>query len=160
MFVDFKSLSKESRVWIFQSIQLIEDATIEKINVKLKFFLDEWKSHQMNFKSSFEIRNNTFIIIAADDRNLVSGCSIDSLVNFIKELESLFDLQLMDKLHVKYIHNNEIQTMHLNDFKILCQNLEKNQELMVFNNLVKNIYELNHMWNVDVRESWHKKYLK
>ena len=160
MFVNFKSLSKDSRVWIFQSIGFIDDPTIEKINSKLKIFLDDWKSHQMNFKSSFEIRNNTFIIIAADESNLVSGCSIDSLVNFIKELESLFDLQLMDKLHVKYIFNDEIQTKHLNDFKILCQSLEKNQELIVFNNLVKNIFELNHNWNVDIRESWHKKYLK
>ena len=160
MFVNFKSLSKDSRVWIFQSIGFIDDPTIEKINSKLKIFLDEWKSHQMNFKSSFEIRNNTFIIIAADESNLVSGCSIDSLVNFIKELESLFDLQLVDKLHVKYIFNDEIQTKHLNDFKILCKSLENNQELIVFNNLVKNIYELNHNWNVDVRESWHKKYLK
>ena len=160
MFVDFKSLSNDSRVWIFQSIQMIDNTTIEKIKSKLKLFLDNWKSHQMNFKSSFEIRNNTFIIIAADESNLVSGCSIDSLINFIKELESLFDLQLMDKLHVKYIFNNEIQTKHLNDFKILCHSIDKNQELMVFNNLVKNIYELNHNWNVDVRESWHKKYLK
>ena len=160
MFVDFKSLSNDSRVWIFQSTQMIDNTTIEKIKSKLKLFLDNWKSHQMNFKSSFEIRNNTFIIIAADESNLVSGCSIDSLINFIKELESLFDLQLMDKLHVKYIFNNEIQTKHLNDFKILCHSLDKNQELMVFNNLVKNIYELNHNWNVDVRESWHKKYLK
>ena len=160
MFVDFKSLSNDSRVWIFQSIQMIDNTTIQKIKSKLKLFLDNWKSHQMNFKSSFEIRNNTFIIIAADESNLVSGCSIDSLINFIKELESLFDLQLMDKLHVKYTFNNEIQTKHLNDFKILCQSIDKNQELMVFNNLVKNIYELNHNWNVDVRESWHKKYLK
>ena len=160
MFVDFKSLSNDSRVWIFQSIQMIDNTTIQKIKSKLKLFLDNWKSHQMNFKSSFEIRNNTFIIIAADESNLVSGCSIDSLINFIKELESLFDLQLMDKLHVKYIFNNEIQTKHLNDFKILCHSIDKNQELMVFNNLVKNIYELNHNWNVDVRESWHKKYLK
>ena len=160
MFVDFKSLSNDSRVWIFQSIQMIDNTTIEKIKSKLKLFLNNWKSHQMNFKSSFEIRNNTFIIIAADESNLVSGCSIDSLINFIKELESLFDLQLMDKLHVKYIFNNEIQTKHLNDFKILCHSIDKNQELMVFNNLVKNIYELNHNWNVDVRESWHKKYLK
>ena len=160
MFVNFKSLSNDSRVWIFQSIQMIDNTTIEKIKSKLKLFLDNWKSHQMNFKSSFEIRNNTFIIIAADESNLVSGCSIDSLINFIKELESLFDLQLMDKLHVKYTFNNEIQTKHLNDFKILCQSIDKNQELMVFNNLVKNIYELNHNWNVDVRESWHKKYLK
>ena len=139
---------------------MIDNTTIEKIKSKLKLFLDNWKSHQMNFKSSFQIRNNIFIIIAADESNLVSGCSIDSLINFIKELESLFDLQLMDKLHVKYIFDNEIQTKHLNDFKILCNSIDKNQELMVFNNLVKNIYELNHNWNVDVRESWHKKYLK
>ena len=160
MFVDFKSLSKDSRVWIFQSIRVIDNTTIEKIKTKLKLFLDNWKSHQMNFKSSFEIRNNTFIIIAADESNLVSGCSIDSLVNFIKELESLFDLQLTDKLHIKYIFNDEIQTKHLDDFKILCQSLKKNQELIVFNNLVKNVFELNHNWNVDIRESWHKKYLK
>ena len=134
MFVDFKSLSKDSRVWIFQSIRVIDNTTIEKIKTKLKLFLDNWKSHQMNFKSSFEIRNNTFIIIAADESNLVSGCSIDSLVNFIKELESLFDLQLTDKLHIKYIFNDEIQTKHLDDFKILCQSLKKNQELIVFNN--------------------------
>lgn len=160
MFVDFKSLSKDSRVWIFQSIRVIDNTTIEKIKTKLKLFLDNWKSHQMNFKSSFEIRNNTFIIIAADESNLVSGCSIDSLVNFIKELESLFDLQLTDKLHIKYIFNDEIQTKHLDDFKILCQSLKKNQELIVFNNFVKNVFELNHNWNVDIRESWHKKYLK
>ena len=30
----------------------------------------------------------------------------------------------------------------------------------IYNNLVKNIFELNHNWNVDVRESWHKKYSK
>ena len=160
MFVDFKSLNNDSRVWIFQSIQTIDNTTIEKIKIKLKLFLDNWKSHQMNFKSSFEIRNKTFIIIAADESNLVSGCSIDSLINFIKELESLFDLHLMDKLQVKYILNDEIQTKHLNDFKILCKSLKNNQELMVFNNLVKNIFELNHNWNVDVRDSWHKKYLK
>ena len=102
---------------------MIDNTTIEKIKSKLKLFLDTWKSHQMNFKSSFEIRNNTFIIIAADESNLVSGCSIDSLVNFIKELESLFDLQLTDKLHIKYIFNDEIQTKHLNDFKIFCKSL-------------------------------------
>ena len=160
MIVNFKSLNKNSRVWIFQSLDFIDDRLVELIKEKISLFLNEWKSHQKDFKSSFEIRYNTFIIVAADESNLVSGCSIDSLVNFIKELESLFDLQLTDKLHIKYIFNDEIQTKHLNDFKILCQSLEKNQELIVFNNLVKNIFELNHNWNVDIRESWHKKYLK
>ena len=62
MFVDFKSLSKDSRVWIFQSIKSIDNQTIEKIKSKMQLFLDEWKSHQINFKSSFEIRNNTILV--------------------------------------------------------------------------------------------------
>ena len=87
MLVDFKSLNKNSRVWVFQSVTLIDDYIVETIKEKLTLFLSEWKSHQNNVKSSFEIISNTFIIIAVDENNLVSGCSIDSLVNFVKELE-------------------------------------------------------------------------
>ena len=93
MLVDFKSLNKNSRVWVFQSVTLIDDYIVETIKEKLILFLSKWKSHQNNVKSSFEIISNTFIIIAADDNNLVSGCSIDSLVNFVKELENSHNLQ-------------------------------------------------------------------
>ena len=120
---------------------------------------DEWKSHQNDFRSSFEIRYNTFIIIAADESNMVSGCSIDSLVNFIRDLENSYSLQLLDKLHVKYIEDESIQTMHLNEFKVFCKNLKSNQNLIVFNNLVKNIYELENNWEVDIKNSWHKRFL-
>ena len=88
------------------------------------------------------------------------GCSIDSLVNFIKNLETSFDLQLLEKLHVKYIENGKIITKHLNQFKILCQNLGENENLIVFNNLVKDINELENDWKVDIRNSWHNRYIK
>ena len=48
----------------------------------------------------------------------------------------------------------------LNDFKIHCQSLADNEKLIVFNNLVKNIEELENNWEVDVRNSWHNRYLK
>ena len=41
-------------------------AKVEVIKEKISLFLNEWKSHQKDFKSSFEIRYNTFIIVAAD----------------------------------------------------------------------------------------------
>ena len=160
MLVDFKSLNKNSRVWIFQSVTLIDDHIVEKINEKLTLFLSEWKSHQNNVISSFEIISNTFIIIAADDNNLVSGCSIDSLINFVKELENIHDLQLLDKLHVKYIENGKIITQHLNQFKIYCQGLGKNDNLVVFNNLVKDINELENNWQVNIKDSWHNRFIK
>ena len=160
MIVDFKALDKNSRVWIFQSINMMEQGVIEKIKEKTTLFLNEWKSHQKEFNSSFEIRYNSFIIIAADESNLVSGCSIDSLVNFIKNLEVSYELELLDKLHVKYIQNDKIKTKHINDFKIHCQSLTNNEKLIVFNNLVKNIEELENNWEVDIRNSWHNRYLK
>ena len=49
--------------------------------------------------------------------------------------------------------------MHLNEFKVFCKNLESNQNLIVFNNLVKNIYELENNWEVDIKNSWHKRFL-
>ena len=159
MMVNFNSLNKNSRVWIFQSINSIEQHTIESIKEKLKLFLNEWKSHQNDFESSFEIRYNTFIIIAADESNMVSGCSIDSLINFIRDLENSYKLQLLDKMHVKFIENKSINTMHLNEFKSMCKNLELNQNLIVFNNLVKNIYELETNWEVDIKNSWHKRFI-
>ena len=159
MIVDFNSLNKNSRVWVFQSINPLEQHTIEIVKEKLNLFLNEWKSHQNDFRSSFEIRYNTFIIIAADESNMVSGCSIDSLVNFIRDLENSYSLQLLDKLHVKYIEDESIQTMHLNEFKVFCKNLKSNQNLIVFNNLVKNIYELENNWEVDIKNSWHKRFL-
>tara|TARA_B100001287_G_scaffold267374_1_gene262411 strand:+ start:603 stop:1085 length:483 start_codon:yes stop_codon:yes gene_type:complete len=160
MIVNFKSLNKNSRVWIFQSINLIDDQLVEIIKEKISLFLNKWKSHQRDFKSSFEIRHNTFIIVAADESSLVSGCSIDSLVNFIKDLENSYNLQLMDKLHVKYIENGKIITQHINKFKIHCQSLGKKDSLIVFNNLVKDISELENNWQVDIRDSWHNKYIK
>ena len=41
MLVDFKSLNKNSRVWVFQSVTLIDDYIVETIKEKLKLFLSD-----------------------------------------------------------------------------------------------------------------------
>ena len=50
MIVNFKSLNKNSRVWIFQSLDFIDDRVVEVIKEKIILFLNEWKSHQKDFK--------------------------------------------------------------------------------------------------------------
>ena len=106
------------------------------------------------------IKYNTFIIVAADDTNIVSGCSIDSLIKFIKSFEKKYEIELLDKLNIKYRNEENIDTAELNDFKKICKNLNENQELIVFNNLVSNIHEFEKNWEVDIRISWHKRFLK
>ena len=75
-------------------------------------------------------------------------------------MENSYELQLLDKLHVKYIENGKIITQHLNQFKIYCQSLGKKDKLIVFNNLVKDINELENNWQVNIKDSWHNRFIK
>ena len=159
MFVEFSKLNGLSRVWIFQSTKVIDDITINLLKEDLFIFLENWKSHQNVFESSFVIKYNTFIVVAADESTLVSGCSIDSLVNFIKILEKKYSLFLLDKLNIKYKIGQEIKTVGLKQFKDICENLNLSEKLTVFNNLVKNISDFKTNWETDVRKSRHTKYL-
>ena len=64
-----------------------------------------------------------------------------------------------DKLDVKYKIGDDINTANLNEFKKICGNIDINDELIVFNNLVKNIDDFEKNWEVDIRKSWHKRFL-
>ena len=159
MLVEFTKLDKKSRIWVFQSKDQLDESTYNLIKKKISVFLENWKSHQKSFESSFIIKYKTFVVIAADETNLVSGCSIDSLINFVKSIEDEFEINLLDKLDVKYKIGNDINTANLNEFKKICKNIDINDKLIVFNNLVKNIDDFEKKWEVDIRESWHKRFL-
>jgi hypothetical protein len=159
MLVEFTKLDKKSRIWVFQSKDQLDESTYNSIKKKISVFLENWKSHQKSFDSSFIIKYKTFIVVAADETNLVSGCSIDSLINFVKSIEDEFEINLLDKLDVKYKIGNDINTANLNEFKKICENIGINDELIVFNNLVKNIDDFEKNWEVDIRKSWHKRFL-
>ena len=160
MLVEFTKLDKKSRIWVFQSKDQLDESTYNLIKKKISVFLENWKSHQKSFDSSFIIKYKTFVVIAADETNLVSGCSIDSLINFVKSIEDEFGINLLDKLDVKYKIGDDINTANLNEFKKICGNIDINDELIVFNNLVKNIDDFEKNWEVDIRKSWHKRFLK
>ena len=159
MLVEFTKLDKKSRIWVFQSKDKLDESTYNLIKKKISVFLENWKSHQKSFESSFIIKYKTFVVIAADETNLVSGCSIDSLINFVKSIEDEFEINLLDKLDVKYKIGNDINTANLNEFKKICKNIDINDKLIVFNNLVKNIDDFEKKWEVDIRKSWHKRFL-
>ena len=159
MLVEFTKLDKKSRIWVFQSKDQLDESTYNLIKKKISVFLENWKSHQKSFESSFIIKYKTFVVIAADETNLVSGCSIDSLINFVKSIEDEFEINLLDKLDVKYKIGDDINTANLNEFKKICKNIDINDKLIVFNNLVKNIDDFEKKWEVDIRKGWHKRFL-
>lgn len=161
MYVNFNDLNKNSKVWVFQSSSEIPELSLENISNDSKDFLDQLNSHGRSLKSSFKLAYNHFLIIAVENsKNEISGCSIDTITRFVKKLEVTYNLTFFDRLIVKYKKNNEnIKSTSLNEFKTICKTKLIDDDIIVFNNLVKNIDELENIWETNIHNSWLKRFL-
>ena len=161
MISDFKTLSENSRIWIYQSNRSLTHQEKESISKLIKDFLNNWKSHGVSLNSGFEIKYNRFIVIAQDQNvQSVSGCSIDSMVNFIQKLEKQYNISLLDKLNVSYKQGDYIAYKSLKDFKKMVKDGAVSKNTIVFNNLVQTKLEYSNCWEVPVFESWHARFFK
>ena len=157
MIVDFNLLDDSSRVWIFQSDKIISDDKIDLIKSELKTFLPNWSSHGKELKCSFEIKFNLFIIIGVDSSvNNASGCSIDTLTNFIFDIQSKTDLNFFNRLAIAYKLNDKTCINSMSKIKEMIKTNEFFSDTIVYNNLVKTKKEYIAAWETLAINSWHK----
>jgi hypothetical protein len=159
MIVDFDIISEESRVWIYQSNRTLSPLEIIEIEDKIKDFLISWTAHGSDLQVSFLIKYNRFIVISLNESfNIATGCSIDSSVRFIQDLEKLYDVSLLDKMNVSYRHGEFIAHKPLIEFKKMIKNRSISKKTIVFNNLINNKSEFLNNWEVPIEESWHNRF--
>ena len=161
MYVNFNDLNKNSKVWVFQSSSIIPETLLDNISDDSKNFLNQINSHGNKLKGSYKIIYNHFLIVAVENiQNEISGCSIDTIIRFVKNLELKYNLSFFDRSIVKYKKNNEnIKSTSLNEFKTICKTKMIDDDITVFNNLVKNIDELENIWETNIHNSWQKRFL-
>lgn len=161
MVSDFKTLSENSRIWIYQSNRSLTQQEKESISKLIEDFLNNWKSHGVSLNSGFEIKYNRFIVIAQDQNTQsATGCSIDSMVHFIQKLEKQYNISLLDKLNVSYKQGDYIAYKSLKDFKKMVKDGAVSKNTIVFNNLVQTKLEYTNYWEVPAFESWHARFFK
>ncbi len=160
MLTDYDLMPDLSRVWIYQSDRSFSSEELELIKNKVEIFINTWQRHGDDLKASYKIVYNQFIVLLVDeDVNNVSGCSIDSSVNLIKELESEFDVDLTNKLNVSFKDGNNINIVKLSDFQIFAKESKITSKTIVFNNLVTTKSDFENKWEIPVENSWHKRFV-
>jgi len=159
MFVSFDFLPEESRVWIYQSNRKFSDEEMQEIHMELQKFVEEWTAHGDHLHASFTTKYNRFIVLAVNqDVYSTTGCSIDSSVRFIQNLEQKYKVDLLDKMNVTYKTGDFVAYKSLTDFKKMTKEKAITKETIVFNNLVTTIGEFNDFWEVPAHQSWHKRF--
>ncbi len=161
MLITFDKLPDNSRVWIYQSSRKFTDEEVLVLKEKLNDFLEKWTAHGADLKASLDIKYNRFIAIGLDQNlNAASGCSIDTQVRFIQQLEQDLQIGLLDKMNVTYIQNDRIHYKPLIDFKKMVKDGAVGKNTIVFNNLINTKEEYENHWEVPAIESWHSRFFK
>ena len=161
MHVKFDNLPDDSRIWIYPSNRPFLKTELETLILDLSQFLSQWTAHNQNLQAGFELPYNRFIIIGINQQTVqASGCSIDSSIRFIQELESKYGITLLDKMNVTFKQGDFLAYKPLDEFVKMAKAKSVSKETIVFNNLIDTIEDYKHFWEVPARESWHNRFIK
>lgn len=145
----------ESRVWVYQSSRLFGMGEAMEIEELLQDFIRQWNSHGVPVKGAAHLFFGQFIILIADETATgVSGCSTDSSVRLIKQVEQQFGVQLFDRTMLAFVIKDKLQLLPLSQLPYAIDNDFINGDTLYFNNLVQTKKELEDKWIVPVKESW------
>jgi len=159
MFVEFNSLSEEAKVWIYPSSRKFYPQEIDGLKEKLQGFIDGWKSEDADFKASFELKYNRFIIFSMEEGSTLTNADIDKQVAFILQLQQEYEVELLDKMNVCFKQGEFIQYKDVKEFKKLLKKKSVSVKTIVFDNLVQSKVELENYWEVPITESWYSRFL-
>lgn len=157
MFIPFDQLPTYAKTWIYQADRKLSPAETEILNRELRSFTEQWEVHGSPLESSFEIRMNQFVVLAANDK--VSGCSIDSSVRIMKELGRKVNVDFFNRNLVAFKKDESIITIPLTELKSGFTNGLWSADTRMFNNAVSTKEELGTKWITPAGSTWLKRYI-
>ena len=150
-----QDFSDHSRVWIYQSNRQFTLGEALQIDELLDNFTTTWKSHGADVKGFGKLLFGQFIILMADETATgVSGCSTDSSVRLIKNIEQDFNINLFDRQSLAFIVNERIQLFPLDQLNYAIENDLISPDTLYFNNTVQTKQEVIKHWIIPVKNSW------
>jgi hypothetical protein len=150
-----EDFSSDSRVWIYQSSRMFLLSEAIQVEDLLNHFSANWKSHGTPVKGFGTLLFGQFIVLMADETATgVSGCSTDSSVRLMKDIETLFKVQLFDRQSLAFIVKEKIELLPLSQVQYALNNQFIKTDTIYFNNTVQTKQELLTQWMVSLKESW------
>ncbi|MEO6547183.1 MAG: hypothetical protein ABIN94_04265 [Ferruginibacter sp.] len=144
-----------SRVWIYQCNRLFFLSEALHIEEMLEKFVAGWQSHGDKVKGYANLFFGQFIVFMADETATgVSGCSTDSSVRIVKEIEAKFNVQLFDRQTLAFLIKEKVQLLPLSQLNYAARNNFINEDTLYFNNTVLNKKDLLQNWIIPLKESW------
>lgn len=147
----------QSRVWIYQSSRLFSMGEALQIEDLLNTFVENWKSHGAPVKGFATLFFGQFVVFIADETAIsVGGCSTDSSVRLVKDMEGIFKVNFFDRTNLAFALKGKVQTIPMTQLNYALENKFIDSETVYFNNTVLTLGALKSKWMIPISESWLK----
>ena len=144
-----------SRVWVYQSSRLFTISEALQIEEMITQFAQQWDSHGIPVKAAAYLFFGQFVVLMADETATgVSGCSTDSSVRLIKEIERIFGVNMFDRLALAFIVKDRVQVLPMPQLKYAVEQGFISADTLFFNNVVLTKEELENNWIIPAKDSW------
>ncbi len=155
MLTPYHILPDDAKVWIYQANRSFTPEEVWDISDILENFVDKWQSHQRDVAGYGSLYYRRFLVLMADEHKCdVSGCSIDSSVKLIRELEQAYDINFFDRMKVCYKITNElVGSFPLQQLNEMLEKGKLTEQTIIFNNLVSTKKEFETRWEIPLNES-------
>jgi hypothetical protein len=156
--IPFEHLPDESRLWVFPVQEPLAASEADQLLKRVESFLDGWAAHGAPLTCAYHWLEDRFLLVAVDASTVPpSGCSIDSMVRVLKEMERELAKRIVDHGPVYYRSPAaEVLRVSRSDFRAAAQAGEVTPDTRVFDTTVTDLgaFRAGRI-EVPARESWH-----
>lgn len=155
----------DARVWVYQCNRTLTAEEKSKIASLGNQFITSWNAHGADLDATFDILFDRFLVLSVNEKQAsASGCSIDKSVQFMKQLDQEFNLNLFDRMQATYLVDGEINVCHIHKLKneLLAHPMvgaDNIAEVTVFNNMIATKAEFDTQWQLPLKNSWHSRFV-
>ena len=144
-----------SRIWIYQSSRPFSSTESVQIQKSIDEFISAWTAHGAAVKGIGLIAFNQFIVLIADESHTqVSGCSTDSSVHFIQQVQQTWKTDFFNRRTLAFWMQDEVHLLDMGDLPSAMENQTIHAETLYFNNLVATLQDWRNHWIQPIKNSW------
>jgi len=152
MRIPIEQLSNDAHIWIFGISPSLDERGGATLLRRVDAFLDDWAAHGSPIRGARDLREGSFLVVAADENREKSGCSIDRMFGTLKQLEQELGVSILDANRVFFREKGGVRAVPRNEFRNAA-----NAETAVFDLTAEHLGDVRGgVWERKAADSWHR----
>ena len=146
--------------WIYQGDKDLNQSDVPGLNAQIDHFAKRWTSHNVALNATGAVMRDRFLVLIVNDMHTgVGGCSIDSSVQFVRNLGVECGVDFMNRMNFAYLESDEVRTVHKDELPELYAEGKVDDNTLFFDNLVSTKKDFVENWLKPLGDSWMKRFI-